>query len=124
MSMGGYVAFPGGMMASLLDKPLALHEQNAIAGLTNKVLATVCDKVMQAFPGTLKGAEWTGNPVRAEIGAMPAPEQRFQGRSGPLRILVVGGSLGAQALNEMVPQSRACVTRRWRSEAPVGTVYD
>jgi UDP-N-acetylglucosamine--N-acetylmuramyl-(pentapeptide) pyrophosphoryl-undecaprenol N-acetylglucosamine transferase len=114
LGFGGYVAFPGGMMASLLDKPLALHEQNAIAGLTNKVLATVCDKVMQAFPGTLKGAEWTGNPVRAEIGALPAPEERFRGRSGPLRILVVGGSLGAQALNEMVPQAIALLTDKPR----------
>src|SRR5678815_2835765 len=70
LGLGGYVAFPGGMMASLLNKPLALHEQNAIAGLTNKVLSIVCDKVMQAFPDTLKGAEWTGNPVRREISAL------------------------------------------------------
>src|SRR5258707_8077268 len=69
LGLGGYVAFPGGMMASLLDKPLALHEQNAVAGLANRVLAVVCDKVMVAFPeaikGTLRGAEWIGNPVRA-----------------------------------------------------------
>ena len=103
LGLGGYVAFPGGMMASLLNRPLALHEQNAIAGLANRVLALVCDKVMVAFPETLKGAEWTGNPVRSEIAALPLPEARFRGRSGPLRILVVGGSLGAQALNESLP---------------------
>ena len=105
LGLGGYVAFPGGMMASLLNRPLALHEQNAIAGLANRVLAQVSDKVMVAFPGALKGAEWTGNPVRAEIAALSPPEARFQGREGPLRILVVGGSLGAQALNEALPQA-------------------
>jgi UDP-N-acetylglucosamine--N-acetylmuramyl-(pentapeptide) pyrophosphoryl-undecaprenol N-acetylglucosamine transferase len=106
LGMGGYVAFPGGMMASLLNKPLALHEQNAIAGLANRVLSQVADKVMVAFPDALKG-EWTGNPVRADIAALDAPEKRFQGRSGPLRILVVGGSLGAQALNEALPRALA-----------------
>jgi len=105
LGLGGYVAFPGGMMASLLGRPLALHEQNAIAGLANRVLAAVADKVMVAFPGVLKGAEWTGNPVRAEIAAIAPPEARFAGRSGPLRILVVGGSLGAQALNEALPKA-------------------
>jgi UDP-N-acetylglucosamine--N-acetylmuramyl-(pentapeptide) pyrophosphoryl-undecaprenol N-acetylglucosamine transferase len=105
LGLGGYVAFPGGMMASLLNRPLALHEQNAIAGLANRVLSQVSDKVMVAFPGALKGAEWTGNPVRAEIAAIAPPEVRFQGREGPLRILVVGGSLGAQALNEALPKA-------------------
>jgi UDP-N-acetylglucosamine--N-acetylmuramyl-(pentapeptide) pyrophosphoryl-undecaprenol N-acetylglucosamine transferase len=112
LGLGGYVAFPGGMMASLLDRPLALHEQNAIAGLANRVLATVSDKVMVAFPGTLKNAEWTGNPVRQEIAAMAPPEERFAGRSGPLRILVVGGSLGAQALNEALPKALALMKER------------
>jgi UDP-N-acetylglucosamine--N-acetylmuramyl-(pentapeptide) pyrophosphoryl-undecaprenol N-acetylglucosamine transferase len=107
LGLGGYVAFPGGMMASLLNRPLALHEQNAIAGLANRVLAQVSDKVMVAFPGALKGAEWIGNPVRADIAAIAAPEARFQGRNGPLRILVVGGSLGAQALNEALPKAIA-----------------
>jgi len=107
LGLGGYVAFPGGMMASLFNRPLALHEQNAIAGLTNRVLATVSDKVMVAFPGALKGAEWTGNPVRAEIAALAAPEIRWRDRTGPLRLLVVGGSLGAQVLNESVPQALA-----------------
>jgi UDP-N-acetylglucosamine--N-acetylmuramyl-(pentapeptide) pyrophosphoryl-undecaprenol N-acetylglucosamine transferase len=107
LGLGGYVAFPGGMMASLLARPLAVHEQNAVAGLTNRILAGVADRVMVAFPGTLKNAEWTGNPVRAEIARIPAPEERFANRQGPLRLLIVGGSLGAQALNEAVPHALA-----------------
>jgi UDP-N-acetylglucosamine--N-acetylmuramyl-(pentapeptide) pyrophosphoryl-undecaprenol N-acetylglucosamine transferase len=112
LGLGGYVAFPGGMMASLINKPLALHEQNAIAGLANRLLSVVADKVMVAFPGALKGAEWTGNPVRAEIAALPAPEARFRDRDGPLRILVVGGSLGAQALNEALPKALSLLDAR------------
>jgi UDP-N-acetylglucosamine--N-acetylmuramyl-(pentapeptide) pyrophosphoryl-undecaprenol N-acetylglucosamine transferase len=107
LGMGGYVAFPGGMMASLLARPLAVHEQNSIAGLTNRLLAGVADKSLSAFPDALKGAEWTGNPVRAEIAAIARPAARYAGRSGPLRLLVVGGSLGAQALNEAVPKALA-----------------
>ena len=107
LGLGGYVAFPGGMMASLFNRPLALHEQNAIAGLANRVLAQVSDKVMVAFPDALKGGEWTGNPVRSDIAAMAPPETRFEGRTGKLRILVVGGSLGAQALNDAMPKALA-----------------
>ena len=114
LGLGGYVAFPGGMMASLLNKPLALHEQNAIAGLTNRVLSTVSDKVMQAFPETLKNAEWTGNPVRADIASLAVPEKRFKDRSGALRILVVGGSLGAQVLNEVLPKAIAMLAEKPR----------
>jgi UDP-N-acetylglucosamine--N-acetylmuramyl-(pentapeptide) pyrophosphoryl-undecaprenol N-acetylglucosamine transferase len=117
LGLGGYVAFPGGMMASLLSRPLALHEQNAIAGLANRVLSGVSDKVMVAFPDALRNAEWTGNPVRAEIAAIAPPEQRFAGRGGPLRILVVGGSLGAQALNEAVPRAAKLLA------APVDIVH-
>jgi UDP-N-acetylglucosamine--N-acetylmuramyl-(pentapeptide) pyrophosphoryl-undecaprenol N-acetylglucosamine transferase len=112
LGLGGYVAFPGGMMASLLNRPLALHEQNAIAGLANRVLAQVSDKVMVAFPDALKGAEWTGNPVRAEIAAIAAPEERFRARQGRLRLLVVGGSLGAQALNEALPKALALMNEK------------
>jgi len=112
LGLGGYVAFPGGMMASLWNRPLALHEQNAIPGLANKVLAQVSDKVMTGFPQALKNAEWTGNPVRAEIAAIAAPESRFAGRTGPLKLLVVGGSLGAQALNESVPKALALMSAR------------
>ncbi|MGE0874761.1 MAG: undecaprenyldiphospho-muramoylpentapeptide beta-N-acetylglucosaminyltransferase [Burkholderiales bacterium] len=107
LGMGGYVAFPGGMMASLLARPLAIHEQNSVAGLTNKVLAGVADRVFVAFPGALKNGEWCGNPVRQDIAAMPAPRERYAARSGPLRLLVVGGSLGAQALNDVVPKALA-----------------
>ena len=114
LGLGGYVAFPGGMMASLLNKPLALHEQNAVAGLANRVLAGLSDKAMVAFPEALKGAEWTGNPVRAEIAAIPAPEQRLAGRSGPLRIFVAGGSLGAQVLNEVFPRAVSLLQPRPR----------
>ncbi len=117
LGLGGYVAFPGGMMASLLNRPLALHEQNAIAGLANRVLSSVSDKVMVAFPEALRSAEWTGNPVRSEIAAIAPPDERFREREGPLRLLVVGGSLGAQALNEAVPQSLA------RLSAPVSVVH-
>ena len=112
LGLGGYVAFPGGMMASLLNRPLALHEQNAIAGLANRVLSTVSDKVMVAFPEALKSAEWTGNPVRSEIAALAPPEQRFAGRGGARRLLVVGGSLGAQALNEAVPKALSLLEER------------
>ncbi|MSQ87654.1 MAG: undecaprenyldiphospho-muramoylpentapeptide beta-N-acetylglucosaminyltransferase [Betaproteobacteria bacterium] len=107
LGMGGYVAFPGGMMASLLARPLVVHEQNAIAGFTNRVLAGLADKTLAGFPDALKNAEWTGNPVRAEIAAIAPPAARYAGRSGPLRVLVVGGSLGAQALNEVVPRALA-----------------
>ena len=109
LGMGGYVAFPGGMMASLLARPLAVHEQNAIAGLANRVLAGVADKALVAFPDALKDAEWTGNPVRAEIAAIARPAARYADRSGPLRLLVVGGSLGAQALNDAVPKALALI---------------
>jgi UDP-N-acetylglucosamine--N-acetylmuramyl-(pentapeptide) pyrophosphoryl-undecaprenol N-acetylglucosamine transferase len=117
LGLGGYVAFPGGMMASLLNRPLALHEQNAVPGLANRVLSSVSDKVMVAFPQALGSAEWTGNPVRGEIAAMAPPEDRFRGRSGPTRILVVGGSLGAQALNEAVPKALALLS------TPVSVVH-
>jgi len=114
LGMGGYVAFPGGMMASLFARPLVVHEQNAIAGLTNRLLAGVADKSLAAFPDALKNAEWTGNPVRAEIAEMAQPAARYAGRSGPLRLLVVGGSLGAQALNDAVPNALALISENAR----------
>ena len=107
LGMGGYITFPGGMMASLLNRPLAIHEQNSIAGLANKVLARVADKVMVAFPDALPKADFTGNPVRSDIAWLPSPIMRYAARSGPLNVLVVGGSLGAAALNEAVPQALA-----------------
>jgi UDP-N-acetylglucosamine--N-acetylmuramyl-(pentapeptide) pyrophosphoryl-undecaprenol N-acetylglucosamine transferase len=107
LGMGGYVAFPGGMMAVLLGRPLVVHEQNSVAGLTNRLLARIADRVLEAFPGALPGAEACGNPVRQDLAALPPPGQRYGGRSGPLRLLVVGGSLGAQVLNETLPAAMA-----------------
>lgn len=119
LGMGGYTAFPGGMMASLLNRPLVIHEQNSVGGLANRVLACLADRVLTAFPKVFThahdkpipcrraAAEWVGNPVRADIAAMAAGERVV--RDGPLRLLVVGGSLGAQALNERIPQALAAL---------------
>ena len=107
LGMGGYVTFPGGMMAALRGRPLVVHEQNSVAGLANRVLAGVADRILSGFPGVLRQGEWAGNPVRAEIAALPLPAQRYAGRSGPLDVLVVGGSLGARALNEAMPRALA-----------------
>ncbi|MHB8666599.1 MAG: undecaprenyldiphospho-muramoylpentapeptide beta-N-acetylglucosaminyltransferase [Burkholderiales bacterium] len=107
LGMGGYISFPGGMMASLLGRPLAIHEQNSVAGLANKVLARLADRVLQAFPGTLPGAKVCGNPVRRDIVALAAPRERCAARAGRLKLLVLGGSLGASALNQSVPQALA-----------------
>jgi len=110
LGMGGYAAFPGGMMAALFGKPLVIHEQNAVPGLANRVLAGVADRVLAAFPDAFEGRVdviWSGNPVRTEIVNLAPPEARFANRSGPLRVLIVGGSLGARALNEIVPLAMA-----------------
>jgi len=128
LGMGGYTAFPGGMMASLLNRPLVVHEQNSVGGLTNRVLACLADRVLTAFPQAFRGekdkpipcrrvaTEWVGNPVRSDIAALAnaqradmaaLPADARAARTGPLRLLVVGGSLGAQALNERVPQALA-----------------
>jgi UDP-N-acetylglucosamine--N-acetylmuramyl-(pentapeptide) pyrophosphoryl-undecaprenol N-acetylglucosamine transferase len=103
LGFGGYISFPAGMMAVLLGKPLVLHEQNSVAGMANKVLARVADKVFTAFPAVFAQAEWTGNPLRAEFLQQAEPDQRFAGRTPPFKLLVVGGSLGAKALNDVVP---------------------
>lgn len=108
LGMGGYLAFPGGLIARILQRPLVLHEQNSIAGLANRVLSRVADKVLVAFPdafGARLQVEWTGNPVRSDIAAIAPPDQRFADRAGPLRLLVLGGSQGAAALNEIVPKA-------------------
>lgn len=107
LGMGGYVAFPGGMMAVLLNRPLVVHEQNAVAGLTNRLLARIADRVLEAFPGALPGATFTGNPLRDELIADDDPAVRLAGRTGPLRVLVIGGSRGAQALNRCLPEALA-----------------
>ncbi|KRC30142.1 undecaprenyldiphospho-muramoylpentapeptide beta-N-acetylglucosaminyltransferase [Acidovorax sp. Root219] len=109
VGLGGYITFPGGMMAVLCGKPLVLHEQNSVAGMANKVLAGVADRVFTAFPNVFKKGRWVGNPLRAPFTRQGEPAERFAGRSGPLRLLVVGGSLGARALNEIVPQALALI---------------
>ena len=114
VGLGGYITFPGGMMSVLLGKPLVLHEQNSVAGMANKVLAGVADRVYSAFPQVLKKGEWVGNPLREGFLRQPPPEQRFAGRSGPLKLLVVGGSLGARGLNEVVPKALALIPRERR----------
>ncbi|MDA8261143.1 MAG: undecaprenyldiphospho-muramoylpentapeptide beta-N-acetylglucosaminyltransferase [Betaproteobacteria bacterium] len=116
LGMGGYVSFPGGMMASLRGIPLLLHEQNSVAGLANKVLAGIADRVLTGFPEVLGKADWVGNPVRPEIAALPAPTLRYAQHDGPLRVLVVGGSLGAQALNEAMPQALALMAEDERPQ--------
>ncbi|WP_119353471.1 undecaprenyldiphospho-muramoylpentapeptide beta-N-acetylglucosaminyltransferase [Azohydromonas sediminis] len=111
LGMGGYVCFPGGLMASLLDKPLVLVNADAALLLSTKALLPVADRVAFGFDGaaaaTTKHGVVTGNPVRAEIEALPPPAQRFAGREGPLALLVVGGSLGAQVLNRTLPAALA-----------------
>jgi UDP-N-acetylglucosamine--N-acetylmuramyl-(pentapeptide) pyrophosphoryl-undecaprenol N-acetylglucosamine transferase len=107
LGMGGYITFPGGMMASLLGKPLVVHEQNSVAGLANRVLAGVADRIVTGFPDVLNKGVWAGNPVRPEIAKIAPPAERFADRTGALRVLVIGGSLGAAALNEMVPKGMA-----------------
>jgi UDP-N-acetylglucosamine--N-acetylmuramyl-(pentapeptide) pyrophosphoryl-undecaprenol N-acetylglucosamine transferase len=108
LSMGGFVAGPGGLMASLLGIPLLIHEQNAIPGMTNKWLAPLADQVLSGFPnafGRHVVARPVGNPVRDEIAALPPPEERLAERRGRLRLLVVGGSLGARIFNDVVPDA-------------------
>ncbi len=116
LGMGGFVSFPGGMMAALTGRPLVLHEQNSVAGLANRVLAGVADRILTGFPGVLRKGDWVGNPVRPAIAAMAPPAERFSGRDGALRLLVVGGSLGAQALNAAVPKALALIPGGERPE--------
>jgi len=140
LGMGGYVAFPGGMMASFLNRPLVIHEQNSVAGLANRVLALIADRILVAFPRPFATDDGTrtetgahprarsfssliphpssftvvGNPVRDEIAALDRPEARFAARSGRLQLLVIGGSLGAQVLNETVPRALALLPEQAR----------
>jgi UDP-N-acetylglucosamine--N-acetylmuramyl-(pentapeptide) pyrophosphoryl-undecaprenol N-acetylglucosamine transferase len=109
VGLGGYITFPGGMMGVALGKPLVLHEQNSVAGMANKVLASVADRVFTAFPNVFAKGRCVGNPLRAEFLVQAEPQDRFVGRTGPLRLLVVGGSLGARALNSVVPQALALI---------------
>ena len=120
LGMGGYVCFPGGLMTALLGKPLMLVNADAALLMSNKALLPVADRVAFGFDGPavarIKQALVTGNPVRAEIEALPAPAQRFEGRHGPLRLLLVGGSLGAKVLNETLPQALALIPEAQRPQ--------
>jgi UDP-N-acetylglucosamine--N-acetylmuramyl-(pentapeptide) pyrophosphoryl-undecaprenol N-acetylglucosamine transferase len=119
LGMGGYTAGPGGLAAWLLRRPLVIHEQNAVAGLTNRLLADLAREVLEAFPGSFSGRHRTtvtGNPVRAEIAALPEPAVRMAGRGGRLRLLVLGGSQGARALNQAVPAALATLPADLRPE--------
>jgi len=106
VGLGGFVTGPGGVAAWLTRRPLLIHEQNAVAGLTNRILAHLARQVLEAFPGSFGSdvhARLIGNPVRADISALPPPAVRFAGRAGAVRILVIGGSQGATRLNTVVP---------------------
>ncbi len=107
LSMGGYVAGPGGVAARLTGTPLLVHEQNSVAGYTNRKLAGFARRVLCGFPGALPGGDWVGNPVRQAIAALPPPAERMAGRTGAAHLLVLGGSLGARALNLAVPKALA-----------------
>ena len=110
LGMGGYISFPGGVMAVLLRRPLLIHEQNSVAGLANKVLARIASRAVCGFPNVLPKGLWVGNPVRPEIARMPDPLERLAHRLGtqePLRLLVIGGSLGAAIFNEVLPKGLA-----------------
>jgi UDP-N-acetylglucosamine--N-acetylmuramyl-(pentapeptide) pyrophosphoryl-undecaprenol N-acetylglucosamine transferase len=121
IGFGGFASFPGALMAVATGRPLVIHESNAVAGLANRVLAWGADRILVGFPDALSGrharkVDWAGNPLRAQIGSVPPPEARFAGRSGPLKLLVVGGSLGAMALNERVPAALALLPEATRPQ--------
>ena len=111
LGMGGYITFPGGLVTKLLKRPLVLHEANSIAGSANRALAKIAMRTLTGFPNTMAHAEWVGNPIRAEFDHIPAPALRYEQRQGPLSILVVGGSLGAAALNENIPAALAFIPK-------------
>ena len=112
LGFGGFASFPGALMGVATGKPLVVHDANAVAGLANRILAHGADRILLGFPGALRGAPaaratWVGNPLRDDIVAVDPPQTRFEGRDGPLRLLVVGGSLGAAALNDALPDALA-----------------
>ncbi len=109
LGMGGYITVPGGLMAVLLRRPLVIHEQNAVAGMSNKLLARYSRRVLSGFPDVLPKADWCGNPVRAAISSLPDPAERYARREGGLNVLVIGGSLGAKVINERMPKTLALI---------------
>jgi UDP-N-acetylglucosamine--N-acetylmuramyl-(pentapeptide) pyrophosphoryl-undecaprenol N-acetylglucosamine transferase len=117
LGAGGFISGPGGIAAWIANIPLLIHEQNAVAGLTNRVLSHLTRNVFEAFPGSFSArvhARCIGNPVRPQIAALPAPDQRFENRSGPIRLLVLGGSQGAQRLNALLPRALARLPQHTR----------
>ena len=112
LGFGGFASFPGALMGVATGKPLVVHDANAVVGLANRILAHGADRVLLGFPGALRGnrsnrVQWVGNPLRDDIVALDPPQRRFADRTGPLRLLVVGGSLGATALNDAIPAALA-----------------
>lgn len=116
LGMGGYVSFPGSLMAKLAGIPVVLHEQNAVAGTANKTIAKFATKILTGFPQVLPHAQMVGNPVRQDLLHIELPEQRYAQRQGALKLLVVGGSLGASALNTLVPEALALIPENARPE--------
>jgi UDP-N-acetylglucosamine--N-acetylmuramyl-(pentapeptide) pyrophosphoryl-undecaprenol N-acetylglucosamine transferase len=121
LGFGGFASFPGALMGIACNKPLAIHDANAVAGLANRVLAFGADRILLGFPGAMGGkhaskTHWVGNPLRDDVVAVAPPGERFSGRSGPLRLLVLGGSLGAAALNERVPAALALLPAERRPQ--------
>ena len=113
LGFGGFASGPGGVAARISGIPLIIHEQNAVAGTTNRMLAKIASRVLEAFPSGLPGGQQVGNPVREEIAQLPEPKARI-GKEKPLRLLVLGGSLGAVAINELVPQALALLPEALR----------
>jgi UDP-N-acetylglucosamine--N-acetylmuramyl-(pentapeptide) pyrophosphoryl-undecaprenol N-acetylglucosamine transferase len=107
LGMGGYITFPGGLVSYLMGRPLVLHEANSVAGSANRVLARFADRVLTGFPHTLEHGQWVGNPIRGSFEVLGDCKARYAMRQGPLHLLVVGGSLGAAALNTVVPEALA-----------------
>lgn len=116
LGLGGFASGPGGLAARMMGKPLVVHEQNALAGTTNRWLAKIAQRRLEAFPNALPNAEQVGNPVRADIIELPEPQLRLQDRPGPARLLVLGGSLGALKLNEIVPAALAGMSEQERPQ--------
>ena len=114
LGMGGYITFPGGLVTKLLKRPLVLHESNSVAGSANLALAKIAMRTLTGFPNTMAHAEWVGNPIREEFEHIAPPQLRYEQRQGPLSILVVGGSLGAAALNETIPAALALMPKDGR----------
>ena len=111
LGMGGYITFPGGLVTKLLKRPLVLHESNSVAGSANRALAKIAMRTLTGFPNTMAHAEWVGNPIREEFEHIQSPALRYEQRQGPLSILVVGGSLGAAALNENIPAALKLISK-------------